>query len=121
MANLTPMYHWPERAEWLALEALASAAYLPGQAGWVGAQAVWPDWVNLREGYGCPRRGGGYSTFLEKLYKFRILGWVESRTRNELGRARRGEDRVEWRLCAGVKVGLYPPDMAESGIRWVEH
>lgn len=43
MANLTPMYYWPERSEWLVLEALAGAAYLPGQAGWVGAKAVWPD------------------------------------------------------------------------------
>lgn len=120
MANLIPMYHWQDRSEWLVLEALVGVSYLPGQAGWVSAKDAWKDWVNLRTGYQCPRRGGGFSTFQGTLNKMRILGWVETRPIEELGKTRRGATRVEWRIRPGAKVGLYPADMAEGGIRWVD-
>ena len=119
MAQLIPMYHWQDREDWLVLEALGCARQ-PDTSGWSRVSVAWYWWQILRDQYHCPKRGGGISTFRGKLKKFRILGWVESRPNPQsAGKTIRGQERVEWRLKAGLKVGLWESHTAEAKTRWI--
>lgn len=119
MAQLIPIYHWQDRAEWLVLEALKCTC-LPEYDGWARISAAWSWWQVLRDQYHCSKRGGGISTFKGKLEKLRILGWVESRPNPQsAGKTIRGQERIEWRLKAGLKVGLWESHTAEVKTRWI--
>ena len=120
MTNLTSMYYWQDRAEWMVLEALQCARQ-QDSGGWAGIIPAWDWWQTLCQGVDYGPRGLGMTSFVRQLEKLRGMGGAESRQIPAApGQKSRGGKLTEWRLSSGLKIGLYGPDMTEAGIRWIE-